>query len=439
MIIVDTALAAREQAGNPVRVGLIGAGFMGRGIANQFLRYSRGMRLVAISNRTVEKARSAYDMAGADEVVEAATLEQLDAAISAGKYVVTDAPALLCESGQIDVLIESTGHVEFGAEVIMKAIECRKHVVTMNAELDGTVGPILKVYADRAGIILTGCDGDQPGVQMNLYRFVKSIGLTPLVCGNIKGLQDRYRNPTTQEGFAKAWGQTPSMVTSFADGTKISFEQAIVANATGMKVARRGMLGYEHDGHIDDMVDRYDIDELRQLGGIVEYVVKARPSPGVFVLATNDNDAQQAHYLDYGKLGKGPLYSFYVPYHLTVFEVPLSAARVALFNDTVIAPLGSPVVEVATAAKVGLKPGQVLDGLGGYFTYGLCENRDAFDAERLLPIGIAEGCLLKREISKDQLITYDDVELPAGSLAVRLRQEQDAYFRRQGLPPTTAS
>ena len=123
-------------------------------------------------------------------------------------------------------------------------------------------------------------------MQMNLYRFVQSIGLTPLVCGNIKGLQDRYRNPTTQESFAKQWGQTPSMVTSFADGTKISFEQAIVANATGMKVAQRGMLGYEYEGHIDDMVDRYDVDQLRELGGIVDYVVKTKPSPGGICLCS---------------------------------------------------------------------------------------------------------------------------------------------------------
>jgi predicted homoserine dehydrogenase-like protein len=428
MIIVDTALKAREEAGNPVRVGMIGAGFMGRGIANQILNYLPGMQLVAISNRTLENAKQAYALAGAEEVTTAHTVEQLDSAIAAGQFVVTDNADLLCEAENIDVLIESTGHVEFGAQVTMKAIQCQKHMVLMNAELDGTVGPILKVYADRAGVILTGCDGDQPGVQMNLYRFVKSIGLTPLVCGNIKGLQDRYRNPTTQESFAKTWGQTPSMVTSFADGTKISFEQAIVANATGMKVAQRGMLGYEYEGPIDDMVDRYDIEQLRELGGIVDYVVKTKPSPGVFVFAAHDNDAQQAHYLNYGKLGQGPLYSFYVPYHLTIFEVPLSAARVALFHDSVISPLGGPIVDVVTTAKIDLKAGETLDGLGFYMTYGMCENADVVARDRLLPMGIAEGCRLKRDIPKDQVLTYDDVELPTNSLAVKLRLEQDAHF-----------
>jgi predicted homoserine dehydrogenase-like protein len=309
----------------------------------------------------------------------------------------------------------------------MEAIRHRKHLVLMNAEVDATVGPILKQHADRAGVILTGCDGDQPGVQMNLYRFVKSIGLTPLLCGNIKGLQDRYRNPTTQAGFAKQWGQTPHMVTSFADGTKISFEQAIVANATGMRVAQRGMIGHHFKGHVDEMTRMYDIDQLRECGGIVDYVVGAVPSPGVFVFAAR-NDERQRVYLDYGKLGSGPLYSFYVPYHLTVFEVPLSVARVALFGDVVIAPAGPPKVDVIAAAKIDLNPGDLLDGLGGYMTYGLCENAGACHGERLLPMGLAEGCRVTRRIQRDEVLRYDDIELPGGRLVEALRAEQDVCF-----------
>ena len=427
MIIVDDALKARHESGNPVRVGMIGAGFMGRGIANQIANYMPGMELVAIANRTPANALDAYSTAGITEAKEVQSLTAMNQAIADGQYAVTDDANLLCQADNIDVLIEATGHVEYGAQVTIDAINCKKHMVLMNAELDGTVGPILKKKADDAGVILTGCDGDQPGVQLNLYRFVKSIGLQPLVCGNIKGLQDRYRNPTTQASFAKKWGQTPHMVTSFADGTKISFEQAIVANATGMKVAQRGMLGYESKGHVDDMVGLYDIDQLRELGGIVEYVVGSQPSPGVFVYAAR-NDEHQAHYLNYGKLGEGPLYSFYVPYHLTVFEVPLSAARVALFNDVVIAPLGPQVVDVVTTAKIDLNAGETLDGLGYYMTYGMCENCDVVQTQNLLPMGLAEGCRLKRDVPKDQVLTYDDVELPSDRLAHKLRAEQDAHF-----------
>jgi predicted homoserine dehydrogenase-like protein len=427
MIIVDTALKAGAEAGNPVKVGVFGAGFMSRGLANQILNYLPGMKLVAICNRTIEAAKEAYTQVGAENVRVVKTVGELEDAIAQNQYAVTDDPLVLCQSESIDVLVEATGHVEYGAQVTMAAIEHRKHMVLMNAELDGTVGPILKVYADRAGVILTGCDGDQPGVQLNLYRFVKTLGLNPLLCGNIKGLQDRYRNPTTQASFAKQWGQTANMVTSFADGTKISFEQAIVANATGMKVAQRGMIGLEYKGHVDEMVGMYDIDQLRSLGGIVDYVVGAKPSPGVYVFA-EASDNMQKHYLNYGKLGEGPLYSFYVPYHLTIFEVPLSVARVALFNDVVIAPIGGPVVDVVTTAKIDLKAGETLDGLGWYMTYGLCENYDVVRAQNLLPMGSAEGCRLKRDVSKDQVLTYDDVELPTGTLTHKLRAEQDAYF-----------
>ncbi len=427
MFIVDTALKARAEAGKPVKVGMIGAGFMGRGIANQIANSVPGMELVAIFNRNLDGAKRAYTEAGIESFQVVNTVADLEASVAEGKYAVTDDAMLLCRAEGIDALIEVTGTIEFGAEVVLDAIAHKKHVILMNAELDGTIGPILKVYADRAGVILSACDGDQPGVEVNLYRFVKSIGLTPLLCGNIKGLQDPYRNPTTQEGFAKKWGQQAHMVTSFADGSKISFEQAIVANATGMKVAKRGMLGYDFKGHVDEMTGMYDVDQLKELGGIVDYVVGTKPGPGVFVFGTHD-DLKQQHYLNLYKLGEGPLYSFYTPYHLCHFEVPLSVARVVLFRDAVMTPIAGPIVDVITVAKIDLKAGETLDGIGYYMTYGQCENSTVVQAENLLPMGLAEGCRLKRDIPKDQALTYNDVELPPNRLSDKLRAEQNAYF-----------
>jgi predicted homoserine dehydrogenase-like protein len=294
----------------------------------------------------------------------------------------------------------------------------------MNAEVDGTVGPILKIYADRAGVILSGCDGDQPGVQANLVRFVRSIGLKPAVIGNIKGLQDRFRNPTTQQGFARQWGQNVHMVTSFADGTKISFEQAIVANAFGYRVPKRGMNGFDWVGHVDEAVELYDVDALRESGPIVDYVVGAKPGPGVFVFATHD-DPKQRHYLNLYKLGAGPLYSFYTPYHLCHFEVPLSVARAVLLGDAVLTPMGGPKVDVITMAKRDLAAGTVLDGLGGFDTYGEAENHSVVRAERLLPHGMAQGTRLVRDIAVDHAITLDDVAIAPGRIIDRLRSEQD--------------
>jgi predicted homoserine dehydrogenase-like protein len=434
MFIVDTALKARQEAGNPIRVGMIGAGFMGRGIANQIANSVPGMELVAISNRNLEAAQRAYNEAGITEHRTVKSVSELEDAIAHNQYAVTEDAFLLCQAEGIDALIEVTGAIEFGATVIMEAINHRKHVIMMDAELDGTIGPMLKVYADKAGVILTACDGDQPGVQMNLYRFVKSIGVTPLVCGNIKGLQDPYRTPKTQEAFAKQWGQKPHMVTSFADGTKISFEQAIVANATGMKVLKRGMMGYDfHKRHVDELTKVYDVDQLKAIGGAVEYVVGAQPGPGVYVLGTHD-DPKQQHYLNLYKLGEGPLYSFYTPYHLCHFEVPLSVARVVLFQDRVLSPLAGSLVDVVATAKTDLKAGETIDPIGYYMTYGQCENSEVVQAQNLLPIGVAEGCRLKRDIPKDQVLTYDDIELPSGRLCDKLRAEQNAYFYPQSAP-----
>jgi predicted homoserine dehydrogenase-like protein len=429
LIIVDRALQARSAKNNPVRIGLVGAGFMARGIANQIMNSVPGMRLAAIANRTMASARRCYSDAGLsiEDVIEVSTLSGLEDAVSRGRYAITDDARLLCRTGGIDAIIEVTGAVEFGAHVTLEAIRHGKHVILMNAEVDGTVGPILKAEADRAGVIVSGCDGDQPGVQLNLYRFVRAIGLTPLLCGNIKGLQDPYRTPATQKGFAEKWGQDPRMVTSFADGTKISFEQAIVANATGMCVSKRGMLGLDHAGHVDELATRFDVEELKELGGIVEYVVGAKPGPGVFVLATHD-DPKQRHYLNLYKLGEGPLYCFYTPYHLCHFEAPLSAARAVLFGDAVMQPIAGPRVEVVATAKRDLKAGEILDGLGGFMTYGQAENAEPVARDNLLPIGVAEGCRMRCDVSKDAVLTYADVELPAGRIVDRLRDEQAALF-----------
>jgi predicted homoserine dehydrogenase-like protein len=430
MLILDTALARREAEDRPIRVGMIGAGFMGRGLANQIINSVPGMRLVAVANRTLANAERAYAEAGV-EPVRVENASQLDAAIENGTPAVLEDAFELLKAVHLDCVVDVTGAVEFGARITVAAIERGLPVVTMNAELDGTVGPLLAHRARAAGVVLTGCDGDQPGVQGNLMRFVKGLGVTPLVAGNIKGLQDEYRTPTTQKAFAERWGQDPYMVTSFADGTKISFEQAIVANAFGLTVPKRGMNGWDHEGHVDELTDRYSddygVDQLRELGGVVDYVVKSKPGPGVFVLGTHD-DPKQRHYLELYKLGKGPLYSFYTPYHLCHFEVPNSVVRAVDFADAALAPPAGPHVDVVATAKQDLAAGHTLDGLGGYDTYGVAESTPVTRSESLLPMGVAEGCVLKRDVAKDEALTYADVTLPPGRLVDQLREEQEKLF-----------
>ena len=400
---------------------------MARGFINQATNAVPGMVVSAISNRTVERAVEAYAYAGVTDTTPVDNLAGLEDAIRSGMPAVTDNPELLCASEQIEALIDITGDVNFGAQLALDAISHKKPLVLMNAEVDATIGPILHHKAREAGVLFTLVDGDQPGVQMNLFRYVTSLGLVPRVLGNVKGLQDEYRTPTTQQEFAEKWNQDPWMVTSFADGSKVNFEQCLVANATGFTVPQRGMFQWEHRGHVDEMTSMYDLDQLRELGGIVDYVVGAQPSPGVYCMAEQPDDRQHS-YLALYKLGEGPLYSFYWPYHLCHFEAPLSIARAVLFDDPVGRPLGAPTVEVVALAKRDLAAGESLDKFGGYMTYGQSEAAAIVQAERLLPEGLVEGCVLNRNIAKDEPISWDDVTAPTGQLAHDLYAEQVKFY-----------
>jgi predicted homoserine dehydrogenase-like protein len=428
MIIVDRALKGREEQGKPVRVGMIGAGFMGQGLTNQIVNSVPGMRMAAVYNRKPERAVGVYRYAGCEDVAVVGSQRELDDRIRRGLPTVSEDPYAICRSPEVDVVVDVTGSVEFGARVILEAFEHGKPVVLMNAEVDATLGPILRVYGKRHGQILSACDGDEPGVQMNLVRWVQGLGLIPRAVVNVKGLQDPYRNPTTQRGWAERWAQNAAMVTSFADGSKISFEQSIVANATGFKVRSRGMSrGLKFEGSIMDAPKLYDLDELRAAGGIVDYTV-GPPLIKVFVLAEHA-DPKQRHYLNLYKMGEGPLYPFWTPYHLVHFEAPNAIARVVLFGDELAPPLGGPVVEVCAVAKRDLKAGEVLDEYGMYMTYGEAVNVDEMSSGRYLPEGLVEGCRLKHDIAKDQVLTYRDVQLPEGRIADQLRAEQYRHFR----------
>jgi predicted homoserine dehydrogenase-like protein len=427
VILVDHALQTRQATGNPIRVGLLGAGFMTQGLTNQICHGVPGMRVVAIYSRKPQRGRDVFDYSGQAGIVHTDSQQKLDQAIAAGIPVVTEDAMLLAKSSLVDVIVDATGSVEFGARVALEAFKHRKTVVLMNAEIDATIGPILQVYAKKYGGFLSACDGDEPGVQMNLVRWVKGLGLIPRVVGNIKGLQDPYRNPTTQKGFAEKWGQNPAMVTSFADGSKISFEQTIVANATGFKVMSRGMSrGLEYRDDIMKIGSLYDIDVVRAMGGIIDYVV-GTPLTKVYVLAEHI-DPKQQKYLSLYKMGEGPLYSFFTPYHLVHFEVPNSIARAFLFKDSLAPPLAGPVVEVCAIAKRDLNAGDVLDDYGMYMTYGEAVNSEEMNKGQYLPEGLVEGCKLRRAIKKDAVLTYADVDLPPGRLADKLRAEQYKHF-----------
>lgn len=427
MYIIDNELKRLAKENKPIRIGLIGSGFAGRGFALQTLTCTYGMKLVAISNRTISKAKQAYiDALGENIAIdEVSTQKELDTAILENKYIVTSDPNLITDSQEIDVLVEATGEIEFGARVVMRAIEHKKHIVLINAELDATLGPILQHYCHKAGVRYTQADGDQPGKLMNLVRDVEYMGFKPVMAGNIKSLIDFRRTPKTQEQWSREHFQEPKMPTSFADGTKISVEMATIANGTGFKVGKRNMYG-PRCSHVDEAVGLFPMDQLMN-GGLVDYILGAEPSFGIFVLGYSEHPIRK-RYMDIYKMGKGPLYTFYTPYHLSPMEAPFSIARLVLFNDVTLAPKNGLIADVITLAKFNLKKGDTLDGVGGFLTYGAIENYDTAKKENLLPIGLADQAVLNKDIPQDAPITYDDVTFPQGSLSVKLRKEQDAIF-----------
>ncbi len=424
-MFTDTALQEREAKGQPIRVGMVGAGATGRAIALQLGTPVPGIRLVAIANRTPAHGERAFRESGVTEWGRPTSAREAEAAIARGLPVLTEDPSVLTSCDAIDVLVEVTGTVETAARVVLEAFDHGKHVVLVNAELDSLVGPILKGKADRAGVVVTHTDGDEPGVAMTLLRYLRSLGLRPVAAGNIKGMVDHYRTPETQRAFAEKYDQDARKVTSFADATKLSMEATVLANATGFHVGRRGMYGPACK-YVRDMAHLLPAEQMLDTG-LVDYSLGAAPHTGAFVIVHEESPLKKAQ-LAYYRLGEGPFFVFYTPYHLPYMQIASTIGRAVVHRDPTVAPIAGPVCEVVTVAKRDLIAGDRLDGVGGFCTYGLIDNTAAARALASLPMGLSEGCVLRRNVSKDAIISFDDVDSPRGRLAEALWREQNARW-----------
>jgi len=426
-MFVDNALREREATGRPVRVGMIGAGATGRAIALQLGTPAPGIRLVAISNRTPEHGERAFREAGTSTWTRVESARDAESAIARGIPVLTDDPSVLTACDAIDLLVEVTGSVDPAARVILEAFDHGKHVVLVNAELDSIVGPILKAKADRAGVVVTHTDGDEPGVAMTLLRYLCSLGLRPVAAGNIKGMVDYYRTPETQKAFAEENDQDARKVTSFADATKLSMEATVLANATGFHVGRRGMYG-PACREIREVADLLPADQMLDTG-LVDYALGAAPHTGAFVVVHEDSQLKKAQ-LAYYKLGKGPFFVFYTPFHLPHIQIASTIGRAVIHHDATVAPIAGPVCEVVAVAKRDLKVGERLDGIGGFCTYGLIDNTNTARATSALPIALSADCVMRRDVSKDKVLSFEDVQAPASGLVNELWREQNELWPR---------
>jgi predicted homoserine dehydrogenase-like protein len=429
-MILDTALRELETARRPVRVGMIGAGATGRAIALQLGTPVPGVRLVAIANRTAEHGERAFREAGVERWSHVDSVHEAEAAIARGLPVLTEDPSVLTQCETIDVLLEVTGTVEPAARVVLDAFTHGKHVVLVNAELDSLLGPIIKDRADKAGVVVTHTDGDEPGVAMTLLRYLRTLGLRPVAAVNIKGMVDYYRTPETQRAFAEKHDQDAKKVTSFADSTKLSMEATVLSNATGFHVGRRGMYG-PACGYVREMANLLPADQMLETG-LVDYALGAAPHTGAFVIVHEDSPLKKVQ-LAYYKLGEGPFYVFYTPFHLPHIQIASTIGRAAIHRDPTVAPIGGPVCEVVAVAKRNLKAGERLDGIGGFCTYGLVDNAVAARATAALPIGLSEGRVLRRDVAKDEVLSFNDVDAAPEGIVETLWREQNARW------PVTAS
>ena len=232
---------------------------------------------------------------------------------------------------------------------------------------------------------------------------------------------DYYRTPATQKEFAERNDQDVKKVTSFADATKLSMETTVLANATGFGVARRGMVG-PACGYVRELAKLLPAEAMLS-GGIVDYSVGATPHTGAFVVVHEENPLKKTQ-LAYYKLGDGPFYVFYTPFHLPHIQIPSTIARAVIHRDATVTPLAGPSCEVVTIAKRDLKAGERLDGVGGFCAYGLIDNYASARADNALPIALSEDCVLVRDVRKDDAIGFDDVKLPATRLSDELWLEQ---------------
>jgi len=429
---IDFALQKLESKMRPIRVGMVGAGATGRAIALQLGTPVPGMRLVAIANRTPEHGERAFREAGTTVWRRVDSPHQAEAAIAQGMPVLAEDPSVLTRCGAIDVLLEVTGSVEPAARVALDAFDHGKHVVLVNAELDSLIGPILKEKADKAGVIVTHTDGDEPGVALTLLRYLKTLGLRTVASGNIKGMVDYYRTPDSQRAFAEKHGQDVKKVTSFADSTKLSMEATVISNATGFRVGRRGMYG-PPCGYVREIASLLPADEMLATG-LVDYALGAAPHTGAFVIVHENSPLKMAQ-LAYYKLGAGPFYVFYTPFHLPHLQIASTIGRAVIDHDATVAPLGGPVCEVVTVAKRDLKAGERLDGIGGFCSYGLIDNTSTAREMSALPISLSEDRVLRRDVAKDEVISFDDLhEAPAGFVEKLWREQMARWPVSLGTP-----
>lgn len=427
MYEIDTKLEQRERAGNPIQVGLVGAGQMGTEIITQ-IGEMVGMEIAVVVDISEQRAWQGYSHSKKQaEVIVTTDLAEATAAVKAGKKIATTNYQLATSLPQIDAVIDATGSTEMGAIVALEAMNHKKHIVMMSVECDVTIGPILRQMAENAGVIYSLAAGDEPAATIELYRFAKALGFTIVSAGKGKNNPlNIYCTPADVQAKADERQMSARMLCEFVDGSKTAIEMASVSNATGLVPDVRGMHGANATKET-----LKDVFCLKQHGGVlnqcgvVDFAIGVHP--GVFVIVTTDNQRIKDG-LSQRTMGDGPYYQLFRPYHLCSVEVPLTVAQAVFYHESSGHPLKKLVSECITVAKKDLHAGEVLDGIGEYCYRGSIDHAEIARREHLLPLGLAKGCVLKTDVPKDTVITYAMVDIVNQSVLLQLRRIQDQLY-----------
>jgi predicted homoserine dehydrogenase-like protein len=395
---------------------------MGRGFASQSHRL--GLEVSVIADVDPARIKQAYADLKLKEPIISDDVDQLNKAINSGQPAGTLDSKLIALL-DVDVVVEATGVPEIGAQVSYNALINKKHVAVLNVECDVTIGPLLRKTAEENGVIYSVCHGDEPIEAKVLVDFALDLSFEVICAG--KGKNNPFEplsNPDTVLERARAKHMNPKMLASFTDGSKTMIEMAALANATGLSLTQRGMIGPKAT-----VKTLQDVFALKADGGVldepgvVDYCT-GDVAPGVFVVVRTDQPyvSEEMSYLG---MGKGPYFAIYRPYHLASVEAPITVAKILTEGRSSLVS-GKRMTEVIAATKKLHNVGDKFDGIGGYSARGVTDKVADALKDGMVPIGLLQGATTKRKIEVGEYVTWDDVDLDESQTIYQLRKQQDA-------------